>query len=167
MVAVEIILGSESDLEAVKASKMLEILDKVGVAYRLSVISAHRNPEALRLHCIDAINAGIPIFIGVASMAAALPGAIAGVAKEKPVIGAALPSREFQDGMDALISINRLPAGVPVLSAGIGTAGLRNAALAACQILALTNQDVARALRSYLESTCKEPEIGIDLERRS
>ncbi len=94
-------------------------------------------------------------------MAAALPGVIASHARLCPVIGVALPSEEFKDGLDAMLSIARLPKGIPVAFAGIGKAGLVNAALLVCQILAMSEVVTRRQLFTVLGSLDKTPQIGV------
>ncbi|MCH7828576.1 AIR carboxylase family protein [Patescibacteria group bacterium] len=158
MADIIVILGSTSDEEAVRSSKMFEVLDEVGVSWTAAAISAHRNPEELRDYCLSS---GGKVFIGVAGMSAALPGAIAAIVKERPVIGVALAS-DVLDGMDALLSIVRMPPGVSVSCTGIGSAGLRNAAIQACQIIALGDKGVKSGLTVYLESNKREPVYNLE-----
>ncbi len=150
MSQVVIILGSESDLGIVKESKMLEVLDEIGVSWELSIISAHRNSEELQNYCMEKYkypcrgradkDKDAEVFIGVAGMAAALPGVIASHVRCCPVIGVPLVSSDIPSGLDALYSMVRMPAGVPVAVPGIGKPGLYNAALLACQIIALNSK---------------------------
>lgn len=137
--SVEIILGSESDLKIANASGMFGVFNECGVGYELSIISAHRNREELAKRCkVILIEKNIKVVIAAASMAAVLPGDIAAEMKfALPVIGVPLPSKEFPDALDALLAMVRMPAGCPVIVAGIGKAGLKNAAITACQILGL------------------------------
>lgn len=140
---VEIIAGSESDRNIIDDSKMLAILNECGVSWRLSVISAHRHSEQLAVHCANTW-ASAYVYIGMAGMAAALPGAIAAELKGKrPVIGVPLPSEGFPDCADSLSSMVRLPPGTVVLVPGIGKAGLINAAIAAVQMVAEKNVEVS------------------------
>jgi len=159
--SIEIIIGSRSDESILKSSGMLDLIRKAGFTWRLSVISAHRNPEDLARHCLQSMQEGAEVFIGAAGMAAALPGAIASaIQNARPVIGVALPSD--LEGYDALMSIVRMPPGMPVLSTGIGKAGLKNAAIAACQMLALKGGAAAELFsKGLLPSLGKEAEIGI------
>lgn len=167
-------MGSKSDKEVVKESGLVRILQDVFTNLNLlgegtsqtirrrydvvvSVCSAHRNLPELHDYVTRAIQEGAQIFIGVAGMAAALPGAIAGASgMMTPVIGVPLD----EDGIDSCLY---MPPGVPVLLAGVGKPGLKNAAIAALQILALGNEDVTITLEGYLTDTAKEPEFGIKL----
>ncbi|MEK7099692.1 MAG: AIR carboxylase family protein [Patescibacteria group bacterium] len=164
---IAVVLGSKSDLEVVKNSKLPEILDEVSQAYDISIISAHRNPYELSEYCQESFNSGAQVFIGVAGMAAALPGAIAAnlnrSTTRRPVIGVPLASGEFPDAQDALLSMVRMPPGMPVAVCGIGKSGLQNAALLACQIVAITRVDVYTRLDGYMERNMKPPELDIRL----
>lgn len=158
---IAVIVGSESDIKIVEESELPTFFDKVGVLWELSVISAHRNNQALTDYCLQ--RRDTKVFIGIAGMAAALPGTIASIFEsEKIVIGVPLLSEAF-DGLDALLSMVRMPPGVPVLVPGIGKPGLRNAAIAACQIVALTDANVLHAFLFTLQQirNLKKPQIGI------
>ena len=136
---VAIVLGSKSDLDKVRQSKLLTTLDGVGITWELSVISAHRNPAALCNFVVERRDHTL-VFIGIAGMAAALPGAIASwVSGLVPVLGVALSSSVL-DGLDALLSEARMPSGCPVAVCGIDQAGLDNAAIA--QRLVVTRRTV-------------------------
>lgn len=160
---VEIIIGSKNDRTAVEESKMLDVLTECSVRWRLSVISAHRNSDALREFCAN--NWGSTnVFIGVAGMSAALPGAIAAeLMGRRPVIGVPLPSEGFPDAADALSAMVRLPPGVVVLVTGIGKTGLYNAAIAAAQIVADKDSDVLHKFYPFLAKKRQEKsaEIGV------
>ena len=126
-----IILGSQSDEAVVRESGMTGVLRACGVKYSAAVYSAHRNHDALTDFCREQVAAGAQVFIAIAGMAAALPGAVAAITNQHlPVI--AVPLDEH--GIDSCLY---MPPGVPVLLAGVGKPGLKNAAIAACQILAL------------------------------
>ena len=155
MTQVHIVLGSSSDLEAVKAAGMVETLAAVGATSAVSVCSAHRNIDELAQFVSRAVAAGARVFIGVAGLAAALPGALAGLTNMAiPIIG--VPMDEH--GIDSCVY---MPPGVPVLTAGVGKVGLKNAALAAAQILAVGDATVATKLRAHLERTAKPPQFDI------
>jgi len=161
---VALIVGSESDKKIVRESGILDIFSQCGVNLEFSIISAHRNPEELAQYCAEALTRGIKIFIGAAGMAAHLPGAISAYIKQScPVIGVALPSPEYPDAQDALLSMVRMPPGCPVAVAGIGKAGLKNAAILACQILSSTDEEIKNKLQAYMDTTKKNPQIGINL----
>ena len=157
MPQVIVFLGSASDLDTVKQSGMAKIFDDVEVSCKAHVVSAHRNADVLaeqvRTECQD----GAKVFIGVAGMAAALPGAIAGATMmAKPVIGVPLD----EHGIDSCLY---MPPGVPAPPAGVGKTGLKNAALYACQILATGDHDLELRLMEYVSRTNKQPQFGIDL----
>lgn len=158
---VVIVIGSQSDLDKVQRSKMLIVLNEVGVSWELSVISAHRNPTALANFVNERNREGTMVFIGIAGMSAALPGVLASLVDGlKPVLGVAL-SASILDGLDALLSQARMPPSSPVMVCGIDEAGLYNAALAACSIIALTKQPVREKLAAFLENNNKQPVIGL------
>lgn len=147
---IQIYVGSLTDKQPVIDSGMLNILQDVGVSWSMSVFSADRHPEELQRHCREAGLAGTKVFIGIAAMAAVLPGAVsATINGQIPVIGVALPSSEFPDGMDAVLSMIRKPTGVPVLCAGVGKHGLCNAAIAACSILATSDKLTLNRLQTW------------------
>jgi 5-(carboxyamino)imidazole ribonucleotide mutase len=165
---VQIILGSNSDEDELKNSGALDILNQCDVSWDLSILSAHRHPEELEAYCQEAIAvaSGTKIFIAAAGMSAVLPGVIAANIKfSLPVIGVALPSSEFPNAIDALLAITRMPGGCPVIFAGIGKAGLKNAALIAVQILSLQGDifgdGMKKKLTAYFETYTKQPQIRV------
>ena len=152
---VQIVLGSASDLEAVKAAGMVETLAAVGATASISVCSAHRNIEELARFVARSLAGGARVFVGVAGLAAALPGALAGLTNMVvPVIG--VPMDEH--GIDSCVY---MPPGVPVLTAGVGKVGLKNAAIAAAQVLAVGDAAVGAKLRAHLERTAKPPQFDV------
>lgn len=163
MTEVVIILGSKSDRDIVERSMMMRILKKIGITCEMSVISAHRNPSELAAYCEEKQKQGTKVFIGIAGMAAALPGAIAAhTGARLPVIGVGLVAADGAvAGLDALLSITRMPPGVPVAFAGLNEAGLGNAALLAAQIVAQSRAAVKRELHAYLDQSKKVPEFAI------
>ena len=164
MATVAIVLGSGSDKDVVRDSGMLEILQAVfsepGVSdltFEMSICSAHRNLPELQAYVQKACQDGTKVFIGVAGMAAALPGALAScTGMAKPIIAVPLDGH----GVDSCLY---MPPGVPVLTTGVGKAGLKNAALAACQILAVDDHDMELALLHYISQNNKQPEFRVNL----
>ncbi len=139
MTGVSIIIGSKSDSGlGEKAAKMLDEFD---VPYELNVISAHRDPGKLASHVK---NSDADVYICVAGLAAALPGAVA-AQTIKPVIG--VPKDVKLGGLDSLLSIVQMPTGVPVATVAID--GASNAALLAVEILALGDEALMERLREY------------------
>ena len=134
-IPVAIIMGSRSDWPTLKAAA--ECLDLLGVAYTAKVISAHRTPDRMYAFAKSARSNGFKVIIA----GAALPGMTASMT-ELPVLGVPIRSKSL-DGMDSLLSIVQMPAGIPVGTLAIGEAGARNAGLLAAQILALTDEALA------------------------
>ncbi|HEY2795315.1 MAG TPA: 5-(carboxyamino)imidazole ribonucleotide mutase [Micromonosporaceae bacterium] len=130
---VGIIMGSDSDWPTMKAAA--EALDEFGVAYEVGVVSAHRTPDKMLTYGHEAAGRGIRVIIAGAGGAAALPGMVAS-ATALPVIGVPVPLK-YLDGMDSLMSIVQMPAGIPVATMAIG--GARNAGLLAVRILATSD----------------------------
>ena len=141
MPLVAVVMGSKSDAEPVKHT--LEVLDKLGIDYEVSVISAHRKPEKAREYGLSARRRGIEVIIAAAGGAAHLPGVLASWTT-LPVIGVPLPSTKLK-GVDALYSIVQMPAGIPVATVAIGSAGAKNAAYLAAEILSLKYDSVLKA----------------------
>ncbi|HEX2139730.1 MAG TPA: 5-(carboxyamino)imidazole ribonucleotide mutase [Woeseiaceae bacterium] len=138
-------MGSRSDWDTMRHA--LEVLDELGVAYDVQVVSAHRTPDLMFEYASTAVDRGLKVIIAGAGGAAHLPGMTA--AKTRlPVIGVPVRSKALQ-GMDSLLSIAQMPAGVPVGSMAIGKAGAINAALFAAAIVATADERVAGALDAY------------------
>jgi len=144
---VAIIMGSRSDWPTMQ--KAAQSLDELGVAYETKVISAHRTPERLYAFAKGARAAGIHVIIAGAGGAAHLPGMAASMT-DLPVLGVPVESKALK-GMDSLLSIAQMPAGVPVGTLAIGEAGARNAGLLAAQILSLADPELADRLAKFRE----------------
>jgi 5-(carboxyamino)imidazole ribonucleotide mutase len=145
MVLVGVVIGSKTDTELVQPA--LDMLKQLGIDYELSVISGHRNPEKLREYGLEAEGKGLKVIIAAAGRAAHLPGILASWTT-LPVIGVPLPTSELK-GIDALLSISQMPAGVPVACVGIGQSGAKNAALLAAQILCTAHKEIKEAYHKY------------------
>jgi len=145
MPLVAVIMGSKSDAEAVQPA--LDILKELGIDYEVNVMSAHRTPEKTRQYGLAARSKGIEVIIAAAGGAAHLPGVLASWTT-LPVIGVPLASSELK-GIDALYSIVQMPAGIPVASMAIGTAGTKNAAYLAAEILGLKYDKIREAYEKY------------------
>jgi len=148
MPLVAVIMGSKSDSEAVKPA--LEILEQYGISYEVHVISAHRTPEKARQYSRSARDNGIEVIIAAAGGAAHLPGVLASWTT-LPVIGVPLAGNDMK-GIDALYSIVQMPAGIPVACMAIGTAGTKNAAHLAAEILALKYDNIRKACEEFRAS---------------
>jgi 5-(carboxyamino)imidazole ribonucleotide mutase len=142
---VGVIMGSKSDWDTLRHAAT--VLEEFGVAHECRVVSAHRTPDWMRSYARNAERRGIEIIIAGAGGAAHLPGMVAAQTLV-PVLGVPVQSRSLS-GLDSLLSIVQMPAGVPVATFAIGEAGARNAALAAVAILAARNAGLRGRLRRY------------------
>jgi len=144
---VSIVMGSQSDWSTMmEASK---ILKKFNVLHEYKIISAHRSPELMMEYAKSAKKNGIKIIIAGAGGAAHLPGMIASITT-LPVLGVPVQSKALS-GIDSLYSIVQMPAGVPVGTLAIGTAGATNAGLLAIRILSINSIDLSNKLEEYRE----------------
>ena len=142
---VGIIMGSTSDWETLRAAA--DMLDKLAIAYEVRVVSAHRTPDLLFEYAGSARARGLEVIIAGAGGAAHLPGMTA-AKTSLPVLGVPVQSKTL-GGLDSLLSIVQMPAGVPVATFAIGSAGAANAALCAAAILANKHAAVAAALEAF------------------
>ncbi|HJT77060.1 MAG TPA: 5-(carboxyamino)imidazole ribonucleotide mutase [Gemmataceae bacterium] len=147
---VAVIMGSKSDWDTM--SHAVQALEKLGVPCEVRVLSAHRTPEALFSYMGEAEGRGVEVFIGAAGGAAHLAGVMA--AKTLlPVLG--VPMESKLQGIDSLLSMVQMPAGIPVGTLAVGKAGATNAALLAVAILANKHGQYREALRKYREEQAK------------
>jgi len=142
---VGVIMGSQSDWETMKNS--VKILEQFSIPYELNIVSAHRTPDRLYAYAKAAKNKGIKVIIAGAGGAAHLPGMIASLTSI-PVLGVPILSKALS-GMDSLLSIVQMPAGVPVATLAIGDPGASNAGLMAAQILSLNDKALDRKVKNY------------------
>ena len=143
--AVGIIMGSQSDWETMQHAA--DTLDRLGISYETRIVSAHRTPERLYEYARTARARGLRVIIAGAGGAAHLPGMTAALTP-LPVLGVPIESRALK-GVDSLLSIVQMPAGVPVATFAIGQAGAINAALFACAILGLSDTAAAQAVDAW------------------
>jgi len=151
---VGIVMGSASDLEVMRPAA--EALDEFGVGREVRAISAHRRPREAMAYAEEAAGRGLRVIIAGAGGAAHLPGVLA-ACTPLPVIGVPVALRQL-DGLDSLLSIVQMPAGVPVATVSIG--GARNAGLLAVRILALSDPKLAEALEGFRESLAEKAREG-------
>jgi 5-(carboxyamino)imidazole ribonucleotide mutase len=142
---VGIVMGSRSDWDTMRSA--VETLEALGVAHEVRVVSAHRTPDLLFEYAAGAAARGLQIIIAGAGGAAHLPGMLA-AKTTLPVLGVPVMSKAL-NGLDSLLSIVQMPAGVPVPTFAIGTAGATNAALTAAAILALHDDTLDAALKAW------------------
>jgi len=140
-----IVMGSQSDWPTLKAAA--DVLEYFHLPYETEIVSAHRTPDKLFHYAETAESRGIQIIIAGAGGAAHLPGMLA-AKTTLPILGVPVCSKMLQ-GIDSLLSIVQMPAGIPVGTLAIGEAGAVNAALLAVSILALNSPDLARQLKNY------------------
>jgi 5-(carboxyamino)imidazole ribonucleotide mutase len=142
---VGVIMGSRSDWSTL--SHTAEMLDRLGVPHEVQVVSAHRTPDLLFQYAEQAAGRGIEVIIAGAGGAAHLPGMCA-AKTHLPVLGVPVQSAAL-NGLDSLLSIVQMPAGIPVATLAIGKAGAINAALLATSILALQTPELAERLQTF------------------
>ncbi|MBA4083494.1 MAG: 5-(carboxyamino)imidazole ribonucleotide mutase [Kytococcus sp.] len=143
---VGLVMGSDSDWPTMEAAA--QVLEDLGIAYEADVVSAHRMPTEMIAYGQQAADRGLQVIIAGAGGAAHLPGMLASVTT-LPVVGVPVPLAHL-DGMDSLLSIVQMPAGIPVATMAVG--GARNAGLMAARILAAGEGEEAARLRSALET---------------
>ena len=146
---VSIIMGSTSDMPIME--KAAQLLNDFQIPFEINALSAHRTPAQVEEFARNAHKRGIKVIIAAAGMAAHLPGVIAAMTP-LPVIG--VPIKSTLEGMDALLAIVQMPPGIPVATVGIN-AGL-NAAILATQILALSDENIARTVSDYKEKLAEK-----------
>lgn len=157
---VGVVMGSRSDWETMKLA--CETLEALGVPYEKRVVSAHRTPDLMFAYAEQARERGLKVIIAGAGGAAHLPGMVA-AKTELPVIGVPVKSAAL-NGLDSLLSIVQMPAGVPVATVAIGPAGAANAGLLAAQIVGAFDPEVAARLKERRAKTRAEvEEIGDNL----
>ena len=148
---VSIVMGSDSDLEIMREAA--KALDEFGIAYEIDVTSAHRSPDRTADFAKKAASRGIRVIIAGAGGAAHLAGVIA-AHTTLPVIGVPIPSTSLQ-GMDSLLAIVQMPAGIPVATVAIGRPGATNAGILAAQIIATADAAIAKKLGAHKEKLAK------------
>jgi len=142
---VAVIMGSTSDLETMKEA--LAILRAFGIPFVARALSAHRTPKELEAFVIGMEQAGVKVFIAGAGGAAALPGVVAAYTT-RPVLGVPIETRALK-GLDSLLSIVQMPAGIPVATFAIGKSGAKNAALFAVALLGLETRGLDKKVRGF------------------
>ena len=156
---VAVLMGSESDWPVMR--KCTDVLSRLGIHFEVRVTSAHRTPAATANYVAEAEERGCAAFICGAGMAAHLAGAVA-ARTVRPVIGVPIDSGPLQ-GMDALLATVQMPGGIPVATVAVGSAGARNAAYLAAQMLALGRPQLARALAA--DRTLNQEKVQAQNER--
>jgi 5-(carboxyamino)imidazole ribonucleotide mutase len=144
IIDVAVIMGSSSDYDVMKEA--VEILQEFGVGVKKQVVSAHRTPDLMYQFAKNAHKDGVKVIIAGAGGAAHLPGMVASIT-HLPVIGVPVKSKQSYEGLDSLLSIVQMPAGVPVATVGINNA--KNAGLLAVSILAINNEGLTQKLINF------------------
>ena len=142
---VAIVMGSQSDWPTMKCAA--DALDKLGVAYEARIVSAHRTPERMFEFGRGAADAGFKVIIAGAGGAAHLPGMLSSLT-HLPVLGVPVESKALK-GLDSLLSIVQMPAGVPTGTLAIGEAGATNAGILAASVLALSDEALSQRLQAW------------------
>jgi 5-(carboxyamino)imidazole ribonucleotide mutase len=155
---VAVVCGSRSDLPTLRGC--FDVLDTYGITWEASVISAHRQPEALGAYVRDAEARGVLVFIGAAGLAAHLPGVLASLTA-RPVIGVPLDGGTL-GGADALYSVVQMPPGVPVAAVAIGAVGGKNAGHLAARILALADAELSARVDAFRAEQAMGADLAID-----
>ena len=156
---VAVLMGSKSDLPVIE--KTLDVLKSLQVPFEVRITSAHRTPDVTHAYVKDADQRGCSVFIAAAGLAAHLAGTVAGLTL-KPVIGIPLDAGPLQ-GMDALLSTVQMPGGIPVASVAVGSAGAKNAAYLAAQIMSLSDSELAGRVKAERQANA-EAVIAADQE---
>jgi len=147
-ILVSILMGSKSDWTIMEETSRM--LDKLMIPHEARALSAHRTPDALFEYLRSAEERGVEVFIAAAGGAAHLPGVVASKTLV-PVLGVPMPSSTFTNGLDALLSIVQMPAGIPVGTLAVGKAGAINAALLAASMLSNHYPEYREAIKQYRE----------------
>ena len=155
-------MGSKSDLPVIE--KTLGVLRGLDMSYEVKITSAHRTPDATHGYVKDAEARGCQVFICAAGLAAHLAGAVAGITT-RPVIGIPIDAGPLK-GMDALLATVQMPGGVPVATVAIGSAGAKNAAYLAAQIMAVGDEELRTRVRQDRQKN-SEAVIAADAELQS
>ncbi len=155
---VGIIMGSKSDWPTMGAAA--KVLDEFGIGYEAEVVSAHRTPDKMMKYAASAKERGLRVIIAGAGGAAHLPGMVA-AKTTLPVLGVPVKSRAL-NGLDSLLSIVQMPAGIPVATFAIGETGAKNAGLFAASILALEEKAIAQKLEKFRSMQTKTVLKGPD-----
>jgi len=154
---VGIIMGSQSDLKVM--SEAADVLDELGVAYELTVVSAHRTPDRMYNYAKTANERGIQVIIAGAGGAAHLPGMVASLTIV-PVIGVPVKSSNSIDGWDSILSILQMPPGIPVATVALN--GAKNAGILAAQIVAVASPSLQSKLSAYKDLLREKVEQSIE-----
>jgi len=156
---VGIVMGSQSDWATMRHAA--ELLETLGVAHERRIVSAHRTPERMMEYAKSAVARGLRVIVAGAGGAAHLPGMVASMTP-LPVLGVPIESKALS-GLDSLLSIVQMPAGIPVGTLAIGVAGAKNAGLLAASIIGLTDDAVAGRLQAWRRSQTESvAEIPVD-----
>ncbi len=153
MTKVSIIMGSDSDLPVMSAAR--DVLEELGVAWEMAIVSAHRTPQRMYEFALAAEDNGISVIIAGAGGAAHLPGMVASLTPV-PVIGVPVSATKL-NGQDSLLSIVQMPAGIPVATVAIDNA--RNAGILAAQIIGVSDSKVRTAIKAFRAAMTRQVEI--------
>ncbi len=151
-ILVGIVMGSDSDLETMQ--EVANILDKFGIGYERDIISAHRSPQIAHEYASTAQERGLEVIIAGAGGAAHLAGVMASMTP-LPVIGVPMQT-QLAGGLDSLLSIVQMPAGIPVATVSIGAGGAKNAGILAAQILGVKFKEIREKVKEYKKELAEQ-----------
>lgn len=151
-ILVGIVMGSDSDLETMR--EVANILDKFGIGYEIDIISAHRTPQIAHEYASTAQERGLEVIIAGAGGAAHLAGVMASMTP-LPVIGVPMQT-QLSGGLDSLLSIVQMPAGIPVATVAIGASGAKNAGILTAQILGVKFKEIREKVKEYKKELAEQ-----------
>jgi phosphoribosylaminoimidazole carboxylase PurE protein len=153
---IAIILGGHDDENIVNESGMLKILERLNIPFEYSIISSDQHLDALRVYCMEAWKGGVRVFICIAGLVPALPGAVKSILPLAVVISVPLTSQDFAAQEIILASLS-VPSKRPVIVLGVNKSGLKKAAYLAVEILGLTNDAIQKKVKKFLEEEMAKP----------
>ncbi len=161
-IPISIVMGSQSDYETLKQAE--QVMIDFGVDYEIQVVSAHRTPTWMYEYAQDAMGRGVKVIIAGAGGSAHLPGMISALTV-LPVLAVPVETKSLK-GLDSLLSIVQMPAGIPTATFAIGTAGATNAGLFSLEILALENKSLSKKLQQFRSQNSEKALAGNDIVQR-
>lgn len=153
---IAIILGGRDDEEVVNDSGMLSILERLNIAFEYSIISSDQNPDVLGKYCSESWDGGIRVYLCIAGLVPALPGAVKGLLPLAIVISVPLTSQDY-DAREIILASLSVPSKRPVIILGVNKSGLKKAAYCAAEILGLCNDNLQKRIQKFLDKETAKP----------
>jgi len=154
---IAVIVGGADDEQLVESSGMLSILKQLQIPFEYSIISSDQNPQDLRSYCLESWEKGIRIFVCIAGLVPALPGAVKGILPMAIVISVPLTSEDY-DAKEIILASLSVPSKRPVIVLGVNKSGLKKAAYHAVELLALNNEVIYANLQKFFEDKTAKPQ---------